>query len=116
MTNSEQLDFNFRYRPKVNSSDAILIRYLQTFKPAQRKELILKALRAFYLVPAHGQLANLDNLSSLEDLARSLKKTYGDDYDDQHSLGIEINLKIAPIDSWSMLTIKGNEDDEEDDY
>lgn len=116
MSDSNQLDFSFRYRPKVDSPDAILIRYLLSFKPRKRKDLILKALRAFYLMPAYGKLGEINKPSELEDLARSLREIYENDYEDFHQFEIDIKLEINLEDYWGMMTLpRGSGDDDDDD-
>ncbi|NJK50497.1 hypothetical protein HC931_22355 [Candidatus Gracilibacteria bacterium] len=117
MSDSEKMDLNFRYRPNVDSPDAILIRYLKSYKPSTRKELILKALRAFYLVAAYGEFGSINSPSELESLARSLKETYGDDYKDTYSFGVEIELDIHQTGFWGSAILPGREsDDENEDY
>jgi hypothetical protein len=57
--------------------------------------MILRALRAFYLVPAYAVAGNLENYSEWEKLIRELKKTYKRDYDETHSLGLDIEINIS---------------------
>jgi hypothetical protein len=101
----DKVDFNFRYRPLVDSPDAILIRYLNSFKPTERKYMILKALRAFYLVAAYGQEGDFANPKDLEAFVRSLRETYKDDYSDSHSLSVEIELRIRQRDSCGWFSL-----------
>lgn len=114
----DKVDFNFRYRPLVDSPDAILVRYLNSFKPMERKYMILKALRAFYLVAAYGQEGDFANPKDLEAFVRSLKETYKDDYSDSHSLGVEIELRIRQRDScgWFSLPDFPSKKKNEEDY
>jgi len=98
----DKIDFNFRYRPNEDSPDGILMRYLNSFQPTERKSMILKALRAFYLVAAYGDLGNLEKPSDLEELARSLQETYGPDYDDLHKIGVDIELRIGLASYWGF--------------
>lgn len=114
MSKEQKLDFNFRYRPKVDSPDAVLIKYLQSYKPIERKHLILKALRAFYLVPAYSYYGNLDDYQQLETFVRQLRETYGEDYNDKHDLSIDINLSID-VSSYSYLSSLPSSDDHGDD-
>ena len=112
MANSEKLDFNFRYRPKADSPDGILIRYLLSFEQTERKQLILKALRTFYLVAAYGELGELNDISSMKDFVDSLNKVYGSEYDDSHSLGIEIELNINHSNSFSTYFWNNHNDED----
>ncbi len=117
MSSGQKLDFNFRYRPNVDSPDGMLIRYLQKYKPIERKHLILKALRAFYLVAAYSELGNFDDLEQLETFVGQLRKTYTQNYDDVHDLSIDINLSIGSSASsyFSSMPSSGDEDEDEDD-
>ncbi|EAM49657.1 hypothetical protein WH8501_30440 (plasmid) [Crocosphaera watsonii WH 8501] len=117
MSSNQKLDFNFRYRPNVDSPDGMLIRYLQKYKPIERKYLILKALRAFYLVAAYAELGDFDDLEQLETFVGQLRKTYTQNYDDLHNLSIDINLSIGSSASGfiSSMPSSGDEDDDDDD-
>ena len=116
MSKEPKLDFNFRYRPKVDSPDAILIKYLQSYKPIERKHLILKALRAFYLVAAYGYCGNFDDHQQLENFVRQLRETYGEDYKkDEHDLSIDISLSIGVNCYTSLSSLPSSDDDEDDD-
>jgi hypothetical protein len=93
MTEPESVDFFFRYRPAADSPDGVLLRYLLSFNPTQRKQMILKALRAFYLVAAYGDIGQFQKFSDVQKLMTLLDETYGEDavaaFD--HSLSLNID-------------------------
>jgi hypothetical protein len=61
-TEQERRNFNFRYQPYANTPDGILISYLQTGDTVRSgKEMILPALRAFWLPLAYQQAGNFSN-------------------------------------------------------
>ncbi|MCT7953404.1 hypothetical protein NG798_26750 [Ancylothrix sp. C2] len=45
----KQQDFRFRYQPEDGTEDAYLVEYLKTVPLGERREMILEALRAFWL-------------------------------------------------------------------
>ena len=92
MRYEQKWDFNFRYRPKVDSPDAILIKYLQSYKPSERLSFNLESSPCFYLVAAYGEFGDLDDLEQLETFVCQLRETYGKDYNDVHDLSLNINL------------------------
>jgi hypothetical protein len=61
-TEQERRNFNFRYQPYANTPDGILIGYLQTGDTVRSgKEMILPALRAFWLPLAYQQAGNFSD-------------------------------------------------------
>lgn len=76
--------------------------------------LILKALRAFYLVAAYGEFGDLDDLEQLETFVCQLRETYGKDYNDVHDLSLNINLSIDGSSSSSFSRTSSDDDDLDD--
>jgi hypothetical protein len=50
---NDRLDIKFRFRPLSNSLDGVLLSYLKKDSSPISREMILKALRAFWLPEAH---------------------------------------------------------------
>lgn len=59
--------------------------------------MILRALRAFYLVAAYGSEGEFDTVEQLSEFSRLLEKTYGEGADGEikHSLSLDIQLKYC---------------------
>lgn len=97
MDNQESVDFFFRYRPAADSPDGVLLRYLLSFNSTQRKQMILKALRAFYLVAAYGDLGEFQEFSDVQELVALLKQTYGEGAFGSldHSLSLTIDIGVS---------------------
>ncbi|MBE7383825.1 MAG: hypothetical protein F6J95_020715 [Leptolyngbya sp. SIO1E4] len=93
MRQSGKVDFNFRYRPKADSPDGILMQYLNSFDPMERRALILRALRAFYATAAYADQGEALTLDELEAMARYLKETAGT-YD-QHQFTLEVETSVV---------------------
>ena len=93
MRAQEFIDFSLRYRPPADSADGVLCRYLLCFKSIERRHLILKALRAFYLMAAYGCLAEFERVAEVRELAQLLESTYAADADIPviSSLSLEIS-------------------------
>lgn len=92
MSLSDKVDFNFRYRPNADSPDGILVQYLNSFKPMERRALILRALRAFYATAAYTDQGEALTLDQLEAMARYLKEAQGT-YD-QHQFTLEVETSV----------------------
>lgn len=106
MSESEKIDFTFRYRPKVDTPDGILFAYLQSIPPRKRKFMIVKALRAFYFITAYGASNDINSPVELAEFANQIREVYGDDYDELERLRLKIELKID-IEDWEKFeTIK----------
>ena len=83
---TDRLDIKFRFRPVSNSLDGVLLSYLKKDSSPISREMILKALRAFWLPEAHqrtgakkGQaLKNLaiDMIFALEEQANYLRREF----------------------------------------
>lgn len=101
MSKTEKIDFNFRYRPVADSPDGILFGYLQSIPPRKRKFMILKALRAFYLISAYGSTCDLDSPAELAEFANQVQKIYGEDYDELESFFVKLELKIKNTGDWT---------------
>jgi hypothetical protein len=86
--NSNRLDVRFRFQPKAKSLDGVLFGYL---KPSRKnivyQEMILKALRAFWLPEAYRQTGEKkgqalkklaqDMIFTLEEHANYLRSEFG---------------------------------------
>ncbi|MBE9210582.1 hypothetical protein IQ244_29590 [Nostoc sp. LEGE 06077] len=111
MSEPESVDFFFRYRPAADSPDGVLLRYLLSHNPTQRKQMILKALRAFYLVAAYGDRGQFQQFSDVKKLMTLLEETYGENaigsFD--HSLSLDIDIGVT-YSGWS--TNSSPEEDE----
>lgn len=112
MSNSEKVDFNFRYRPVADSADGILFSYLQSLPPRERKFMIIKALRAFYFITAYGlsDENNLDSPAKLVEFSNHVREIYGDNYNDLEELNLKLELKIE-VEDW--IKFSTNIDDPE---
>lgn len=112
MSDTESVDFFFRYRPAADSPDGVLLRYLLNHNPTQRKHMILKALRAFYLVAAYGDIGQFQEFSDVEKLMKLLYETYGEDaigtFDHSLSLNIDIGVTYS---GWSTTSSEEEEDE-----
>ncbi|QLE52934.1 hypothetical protein FD724_33790 (plasmid) [Nostoc sp. C057] len=97
MSDSESVDFFFRYRPAADSPDGVLLSYLLSYNPTQRKQMILKALRAFYLVAAYGQKGQFQQFSDVQKLVALLEQIYGQGADGpiDHSLSLNIDIGVT---------------------
>ncbi|MEA5569128.1 hypothetical protein [Anabaena sp. UHCC 0399] len=113
MDHKESVDFFFRYRPAANSPDGVLLRYLLSFNSTQRKQMILKALRAFYLVAAYGDLGEFQEFSDVQELVALLKQTYGEGAfaSLDHSLSLTVNIGVC----YSGVSTLADEDDDDND-
>ena len=101
MNDVSKVDFNFRCRPLSNTPDGILLNYLLSFPPSKRKQLILEALRSFYLLAAYGALDNLSP-EQLVDLSRSLQKNYSVSSQSKEVLNLDIRLEIDKTVWWQI--------------
>ncbi|QLE59982.1 hypothetical protein [Nostoc sp. TCL26-01] len=112
MSEPESVDFFFRYRPAADSPDGVLLRYLLSFNSTQRKHMILKALRAFYLVAAYGDLGQFQEFSDVEELVALLKQTYGEGAFGafNHSLSLTIDIGVC----YSGVSTVVDDDDDDD--
>lgn len=104
MSKTEKIDFNFRYRPVADSPDGILFSYLQSIPPRERKFMIVKALRAFYLISAYGASKNnsIDSPEELVKFANYVRKIYGDDYSELECLSLKLELRIE-VEDWEKF-------------
>ncbi|MBW4558786.1 MAG: hypothetical protein KME59_23280 [Trichormus sp. ATA11-4-KO1] len=114
MNHKESVDFFFRYRPAADSPDGVLLRYLLSFNSTQRKHMILKALRTFYLVAAFGDRGEFQEFSDVQELVALVKQTYGEGafgaFDHSLSLTIDIGVSYSGV-----STLVGEEDEDDDD-
>lgn len=93
MTERDLIELSFRYRTKPDSKDAPLFRYLKKFKPTVRKQMILKALRACYLIEAVKADEELDKVDKKR-LLRHLEKVYFDENLEINGEGVEASLSV----------------------
>lgn len=114
MSDKDFIDFTFRYRPNTDSPDGILFRYLQSFKPIKRRHMILKALRAFYLVAAYGAVEEFHEFEQVKDLVELLEKTYGEGADGtiKDSLSFNIDLEVSYMGMSSLPESDESDEDE----
>jgi hypothetical protein len=112
MSEQESVDFFFRYRPAADSPDGVLLRYLLSYNPTQRKHMILKALRAFYLVAAYGELGEFEQFGEVKKLMKLLEETYGEDAigSFKHSLTLDIDIGVNYL---GYSTMSGEREDEQ---
>jgi|SRR5918998_2658551 hypothetical protein len=68
---TQQLNFRFRAQPSVTSPDGILLSYLNDQLPSVKSEMILKALRAYWLAEAY-QASNKKRGQELKKLAQQM--------------------------------------------
>ena len=68
---SQQLNFRFRAQPSATSPDGILLSYLHEQLPSVKSEMILKALRAYWLAQAY-QACNKKRGQELKNLAQQM--------------------------------------------
>ena len=101
MHQSDKVDFNFRYRPKAGSPDGVLMQYLNSFDPMERRALILRALRAFYATAAYADQGEMLTLDELEAMARYLKEAAGT-YD-QHQFTLAVKTSVVFADGESRF-------------
>jgi len=83
---TDRLDIKFRFRPVSNSLDGVLLSYLKKDSSPISREMILKALRAFWLPEAHqrtgakkGQALTklaIDMIFALEEQANYLRREF----------------------------------------
>ncbi|MEL7418545.1 MAG: hypothetical protein AAGK10_08210 [Cyanobacteria bacterium J06555_3] len=105
MNNSEKVDFNFRYRPTVDSADGILFTYLQGIPPKERKFMIVKALRAFYFISAYGASNDINSPDELLKFANQVREIYGDDYSELERLRLKLELRIE-VEDWEKFSLE----------
>ncbi|HLO51042.1 MAG TPA: hypothetical protein VK211_21690 [Kamptonema sp.] len=94
MTERDLIELSFRYRTKPGSKDAPLFRYLKKLKPTERKQMILKALRACYLIEAVKADEELDKVDKRK-LVRHLEKVYFDETLVLNGEGVEAYLNVS---------------------
>lgn len=68
---TQQLNFRFRAQPSVTSPDGILLSYLNDQLPSVKSEMILKAIRAYWLAEAY-QACNKKRGQELKKLAQQM--------------------------------------------
>jgi len=68
---SQQLNFRFRAQPSATSPDGILLSYLHEQLPSVKSEMILKAIRAYWLAEAY-QACNKKRGQELKNLAQQM--------------------------------------------
>ena len=83
---NDRLDIKFRFRPLSNSLDGVLLSYLKKDSSPISREMILKAVRAFWLPEAHqrtgakkGQALTklaIDMIYALEEQANYLRTEF----------------------------------------
>ena len=93
----ELIELSFRYRIKPHSKDAPLFRYLKKFKPTERKKMILKALRAVYLIEALNEDDELD-LVDMEKLVEHLEEVFLDGEWEINGQGISVSMSVDVVD------------------
>ncbi len=119
MSDKDFVELSFRFRPKRNTPDGLLVRYLLDCKPKHRRRMILTALRTFYMMAAYGSVSDVDNLDEASELLEALKKTYGGGKENivNNSLSFSIDLRIEYMGYTVLEGIESDdgEDDEDDD-
>lgn len=68
---TQQLNFRWRSQPSATSPDGILLSYLNDQLPSVKSEMILKALRAYWLAEAY-QACNKKRGQELKKLAQQM--------------------------------------------
>ncbi len=68
---TQQLNFRWRSQPSATSPDGILLSYLNDQLPSVKSEMILKALRAYWLAQAY-QASNKKRGQELKKLAQQM--------------------------------------------
>lgn len=116
MSDKNFVELSFRFRPQVHTPDGVLVRYLLSKKPKQRRSMILNALRTFYLFSAYGYLGDFDNLEQASEFIQVLKKIYGEGNSNivNDSLSLNIDLRIDYMGSSLLSDFESDEDEDED--
>jgi len=117
MSDKDFVELSFRFRPKRNTPDGLLVRYLLDCKPKHRRRMILTALRTFYMMAAYGSVSDVDNLDEASELLEALKKTYGGGKENivNNSLSFSIDLRIEYMGYAVLSGIESDEGEDEDD-
>ncbi len=116
MSDKDFVELSFRFRPKLHTPDGILVRYLLSHKPTQRRRMILTALRTFYLVAAYGFVGNVKNLDQASEFIQVLKKTYGEGRENivDDSLCLSIDFRINYMGATTLPYIDSDSDEEKE--
>ncbi len=122
MSDKDFVELSFRFRPKRNTPDGILVRYLLSEEPSHRRRMILTALRTFYMMAAYGWVSDVDNLDGGIELLEVLKKTYGGGEENivNNSISLNIDLRIDYMGASELQYIESSDGeydlDDDDDY
>ncbi|MEL6136784.1 MAG: hypothetical protein AAFR58_18500 [Cyanobacteria bacterium J06627_28] len=105
MSQSEKAEFNFRYRPKADSPDGLLVRYLNSHDRKTRRTMILKALRAFYAMPAWGYFGEVRSFEEFQEFVQYFQEVYDNHYDTRESIAVRIDAYLSLENSGGIDTI-----------
>jgi len=118
MSDKDFVELSFRFRPKVHTPDGILVRYLLSCKPSHRRQMILTALRTFYMMAAYGSVSDVDDLEGASELLEVLKKTYGGGKENivSNSISLSIDLRMDYMGCAVLEGIDSLADEDDDEY
>jgi hypothetical protein len=118
MSDKDFVELSFRFRPKVHTPDGILVRYLLDCKPNHRRQMILTALRSFYMMAAYGWVSDIDDLDGASELLEVLKKTYGAGKENivNNSISLNIDLRMDYMGATVLEGIDSLADEDEQEY
>lgn len=104
MSQSDKVDFSFRYRPNVDTPDGVLMRYLKRFEPLERRDLILNALRAFYAVAAYAAEGEINSPEELGQLADYLQEI--DHFCSTHQTEVNLSVQTSVFKAGGHMTLQ----------
>lgn len=118
---NKQLDIKFRFRPLLSSPDGILLDYLKKQEPSRiSHEMLLKALRAFWLPDAYRECGKkkkpeLKKLAQnmilvLEEQANYLRTVFDIERQTMYQISGETRQDLTSIPSASVISDEEEKD------
>jgi hypothetical protein len=86
----KQLNISFRFQPRDASFDGLLLKYIKQYDTSISNEMVLRALRAFWLTEAHQNLGTHKRPTELKRIAQTMVRILEDQADSiRATFGIE---------------------------
>ncbi len=86
----KQLNISFRFQPRDASGDGLLLKYIKQYDTSISNEMVLRAVRAFWLTEAHQNLGTHKRPQELKRIAQTMVRILEDQADSiRATFGIE---------------------------
>jgi hypothetical protein len=86
----KQLNISFRFQPRDASFDGLLLKYIKQYDTSISNEMVLRAVRAFWLTEAHQNLGTHKRPQELKRIAQTMVRILEDQADSiRATFGIE---------------------------